>query len=358
MPVSVHQDALGGYAGPFHASNLVVNPQNELFYGMLKLGLSQGQNLGAELRFTKLTPGGSEAWSVAYPASQPASSGTPAVDLFDAGFDAGGILHGSFVTGAPAYFPAGVYCYGSSGTDFGASAQGVASLLNAQDFLWPASDGGLYLAKSFASSVNVGCGTLAIPSGGALVMAHLTGPGLCTWSEALSLPAAAVKAYDFRVGGDGSLDLAVVYAGTIDFGGGPLQSAGTSSLAVARFDTAGGLLWAKSFGGPGSSLHLGSLSVNASGMMVLTAGYQGAVDLGGGPLPANADTFLAVLDASGQLRWSKVVTLGATGALVAAAGPCGLVLATSSPSVDLGTGPLSIASPPLPATIGVAALAL
>jgi len=91
---------------------------------------------------------------------------------------------------------------------------------------------------------------------------------------------------------------------------------------------------------------------------ILTAGYAGNVDLGGGTLPSNADTFLAVFDSAGTLKWSKEVTVGSSGQLLAAVGSCGLVLATNSLTVDLGTGPLSTATPPSSATIGVAALGL
>jgi len=45
-------------------------------------------------------------------------------------------------------------------------------------------------------------------------------------------------------------------------------------------------------------------------------------------------------------------------ALLAAVGACGVVVTTNSPTVDLGTGPLSTATPPSSATIGVAALGL
>jgi hypothetical protein len=75
-------------------------------------------------------------------------------------------------------------------------------------------------------------------------------------------------------------------------------------------------------------------------------------------LPASSDTFLAVFNSAGTLQWSKTVTVGGQGGLKAAAGPCGLVLATNSPNVNLGTGALSVATAGMPATIGVAALGL
>ena len=260
--------------------------------------------------------------------------------------------------GMPYYFDPAVYCWASNGANEGPSAQNLATGLTASDFLWPSLDGNLYLLQGLTAPTTLPCGSLAVPTGGATAMGKFTGGGGCLWTKLLALPTAAIQERLFRQGADGSLSLAVVYSGTIDFGGGPLSSSGTNSLALARFDSAGNLLWTKNFGGTGSRFILGSLDTNADGVGILTAEYAGHVDLGGGTLPSNADTFLAVFDSAGTLKWSKEVTVGSSGQLLAAVGSCGVVLATNSLSVDLGTGPLSTAMPPSSATIGVAALGL
>src|SRR4051812_17546559 len=110
-------------------------------------------------------------------------------------------------------------------------------------------------------------------------------------------------------------------------------------------------------GGAGSGFKLGSVGANAGGKMILTAGYAGTIDLGGGPLPPGNDTFLGAFDMTGQLKWSKTVTVGAQGSLLATAGNCSLLLATNSPTVDLGTGPLSVVQNGV-ASIGVAAIGM
>jgi hypothetical protein len=93
--------------------------------------------------------------------------------------------------------------------------------------------------------------------------------------------------------------------------------------------------------------------VSTSGSTVVTGSYTGALDLSGGALPTSNDTFVGVFDMSGKLTWSTTVKVGTQGGLIAAVGKCGVALATNSPSVDLGMGPLSTG-----ANIGVAALAL
>ena len=356
--LSTHQDAKGTYVGPLFPSNLFLDSQNDIFYGLVLTGLSQGANTGASVTFTRLAPGGSTVFTHGYTSALPASSGPPSMLAFQAGGDTGGGLHTTLTMGAPQYFAPAVYCWGANGSDNGPSAQNVATTLTASDFLWPSLDGGLYLAQSLTAPKNLGCGSLAVPAAGATVLGKFDGGGGCQWTKLLTLPTTAIKQRAFRQGADGSLSLAVVYSGTIDFGHGPLTSSGTNSLALARFDSAGNLLWTKNFGGTGSSFNLGSLDTNAAGVGILTAGYAGTVDLGGGVLPSTADTFLAVFDSSGNLKWNKAVTVGSSGQLLAAVGSCGVVLATNSLTVDLGFGPLSTAAPPSSATIGVAALGL
>jgi hypothetical protein len=227
-----------------------------------------------------------------------------------------------------------------------------------KDLIWNSPDNNIILFQTLSAPKDYGCGSpLPVPAGGGVALGKFDGGGGCVWNKLLSLPNAAVEASNFRLGADGSMLAAVVYAGTIDFGGGPITSTGTTSLAVAKFDSNGSLLWAKSFGGAGSDFKIGSVGASSTGSMILTAGYAGSVDLGGGPLPSSNDTFLAVFDLAGHYQWAKTVTTGGQGSLLAAAGKCGLVLATDSPGVDLGTGPLSTVQGGV-ASIGVAALGM
>ena len=352
--LSRHQDAKGAYAGTMFPSNLVLDSQNDLFYGLVLTGLPQGSNNGASVTWTRLAPDGGTVFAE----TSTSISGQPSVAVFQAGADTGGGLHTTLTMAMPYYFDPAVYCWASNGGDEGPSAQNLATGLTESDFLWPSLDASLYLLQGLTAPTNLPCGSLAVPEGGATAMGKFTGSGGCLWTKLLMLPTAAIQKRLFRQGADGSLSLAVVYSGTIDFGGGPLSSSGSNSLALARFDSAGNLLWTKNFGGTGSRFILGSLDTNADGVGILTAEYAGNVDLGGGMLPSNADTFLAVFDSAGTLKWSKEVTVGSSGQFLAAVGSCGVVLATNSLTVDLGTGPLSTAMPPSSTTIGVAALGL
>ena len=354
--LGVHQDQSGALAGPLFTSGLYVSPNNDAFYGLL-LTQPQGANTATRLMLNDVSPAGSLVFSRTTDGTLPASSGPPSIVYFVASGDSGGGLHAPFLMGTPQYIPDGVYCYGSDGSFSGISGANVVSMLAPGDLLWVTQPNDLALLKPLSSSTDLGCGTLTVPPGGGLALAGFNTGGGCTWSKLLAVPTAAIQGKSFRLGADGALLVTVVYSGTIDFGGGPLTSAGQSALAVARFDAKGSLLWAESFGGPGSSFTVGSIGGNAAGLTIFTAGYAGTVALGGSALPATDDTLLAVLDASGNVKWKRTVSVGAQGSLLAAAGNCGLSLATNSPTVDLGTGPLSIVQGGV-ATIGVAALGL
>jgi len=354
-----HQDAIGSYAGPFTPSALFMAADNDLFYGFLKTGLPQSGNLQASLVFTKLEPSGAIVFQTPTNATMPASDGNPTVTMFDSGGDSGGGLHGPLVMSGPQYFDPGVYCWSGTGSDEGPSAQTVTAMLTGHSYEWPMPSGNLAVATQVpAGSFNLGCsgGPLTVPSSGGIVLAQAGGGSGCVRNKLLTIPTAAVSAWDYRLGADSSSAFAVVYAGSLNFGNGMLTSTGTSSLALARFDDNDNLVWATSIGGTGASFTLGDVGVNSAGTLVVSAGYTGVVQLGDVTLPSTDNTLIAVFDSTGALSWSKTARVTSPGALRAAIGACGVVVATNSPSVDFGAGPLSSAgSPP---TIGVAALGL
>jgi hypothetical protein len=220
----------------------------------------------------------------------------------------------------------------------------------------PGPDGFLYNSSWVAggAAVDFGCGSLTAPASGALGLVKLDASGTCVWSKLYPVPASTVTTPTFSVGADNSLAVAFHYTGTMDLGSGPMTGSGNASIALARFDASGNLIFAKTVGSAGSNFGSFNVRVGYTGITALYGGYTGAGDLGGGPLSTTDDTYIAAFDAAGTLRWTKTVTVGSTGALKLAVGTCGLFVATTSPTVDLGTGPLMSAG----SNMGVAGLAL
>src|SRR6185437_13776695 len=109
--------------------------------------------------------------------------------------------------------------------------------------------------------------------------------------------------------------LATTFSGTIDFGGGPLTSVGTSDLAIAELDPSGNLVWSESFGASGASVSgIKALGATTSGGLAIAAGMSGAVDFGCGTISgaSGATTLIANFDAKGAVIYSRIVQLQAS----------------------------------------------
>ncbi len=109
--------------------------------------------------------------------------------------------------------------------------------------------------------------------------------------------------------GAGNAIIAGKFSGTIDLGGGPLTAEGVNDLAVAKYDASGAHLWSQRFGGPGFDPGVWAVTANAAGEVALQAGFAGTVDFGAGPVdaagPCAPDTFIAKLAPTGAVAWAK-----------------------------------------------------
>ena len=95
--------------------------------------------------------------------------------------------------------------------------------------------------------------------------------------------------------------------GTISFGEGDEHaSLGESDAYIARFDTAGKLQWAHSFGAEREDVGWGVAS-DTSGNVVMTGWFQNTVDFGKGAVASkgNKDVFAVKYDPKGAVVWSQ-----------------------------------------------------
>jgi PKD repeat protein len=119
---------------------------------------------------------------------------------------------------------------------------------------------------------------------------------------------------------DGAGDILVTgnFMNTLDFGGGPLVSAGLSwDIFVAKYSSSGAHLWSKRFGSPtvtGQTTDTGyGIAVDTNDNSVVVTGvYDTSVDFGGGLLNgvSSLNLFLVKLRADGSHTWSKRVAGG------------------------------------------------
>jgi hypothetical protein len=137
------------------------------------------------------------------------------------------------------------------------------------------------------------------------------------------------------------------FQGTVDFGGGPLTSVGIDIFVAKYAGPDGAHLWSRRFANTAADAGF-SVVVDPSGNVMVTGQFNGMVDFGGGPLTsAGYDIFVAkCAGTDGAHIWSR--RFGGTAADVGTSivvDPGGNVLVTGSyqDTVDFGGGPLTSA---------------
>jgi hypothetical protein len=101
------------------------------------------------------------------------------------------------------------------------------------------------------------------------------------------------------VDGVGNVLVTGRFRGTVDFGGGPRTSSGGFDIFVAKFSGVDGShLWSKRFGSTGSD-HGDGVAADSSGNVLLTGFFYGTVDFGGGPRTSTGSSDIFVVKLSG-----------------------------------------------------------
>lgn len=170
--------------------------------------------------------------------------------------------------------------FGGSSWDFGT---GVA--------LAPGGD--LLLVGVFEESIDLGGGALVSAGDRDLFVARLDGDGNHLWSRRFG-DEATQQYVKVAVDARGDIVLFGAFSGTLDFGGGPLTSAGGLDLFVAKLDALGEHVWSRRAGDAAEQFAT-DVAFDASGRVLVTGRFEGKVDLGGGELTSagGSDVFVA-----------------------------------------------------------------
>ncbi|MBI4704729.1 MAG: SBBP repeat-containing protein, partial [Deltaproteobacteria bacterium] len=80
----------------------------------------------------------------------------------------------------------------------------------------------------------------------------------------------------------------------VDFGGGPLVSAGSNDIYVLKLNPSGQHLSSKRFGSSGQDYGQ-AVALDANGNALVTGYFSGTVDFGGAPLTSAGSTDIFVL---------------------------------------------------------------
>jgi hypothetical protein len=207
-------------------------------------------------------------------------------------------------------------------------------------------EGGIFVAGKFGGTVDFGGGPLSSAGNSDAFLLKLDDAGEHVWSRRFGGSDVDIGT-GVAVDGDGGVIAVGQFRGTVDFGGEPLQSAGNHDVFVAKFSPGGAHLWSRRFGG--AAMDLGeAVAARADGGAIFAGSFQDAVDFGGGPLQSAGyhDIFLTRLDAGGGHVWSRRFggALNDHGHGVAVDGEDNvLVTGEFRGTVDFGGGPLSSA---------------
>jgi hypothetical protein len=202
-------------------------------------------------------------------------------------------------------------------------------LLNAQQFEWAKSfggigqdqsfsisiddSGGVYTTGNFAFTVDFdpGPGTLELTSNGDydIFIHKIDSSGDILWAKTFG-GAGRDWAYSITSDLNGNVYTTGSFSGTVDFDPGPgvfnLTSNGSENIFIHKVDAAGNFLWAKTFGG----IRGRSITTDAMGNIYSTGDFMGInVDFDPGPGTFYASSnlgyqcFVHKMDASGNFLW-------------------------------------------------------
>jgi hypothetical protein len=220
---------------------------------------------------------------------------------------------------------------GGDSSDFGVNFATLTKLSPAGDLLWSLtfagtamvqgstifalttdSSGNVFVTGYFSGTMDFGNGTIPIVSTGYtdIYVAKFSPAGLCLWARSFGSNTPDNPGWEAGHGialdRSGNVIVAGNFLGTVNFGGGPLTSAGGQDIFVLKLSPTGGYVWAKRAGSSNSDSATG-VAVDASNNIFVTGFFYGSADFGGGSVASHGgqDAFLVKYDANGNYQWEN-----------------------------------------------------
>ncbi|HMN06738.1 MAG TPA: hypothetical protein PKD45_13535 [Flavobacteriales bacterium] len=205
-------------------------------------------------------------------------------------------------------------------------------LLHAQQWNWAVSGGGTsnddqcyaigmdsqgnvyYGGTSRGSNGQFACGPVDMGATTGGVLAKYSPDGQCLWLRTITVPSFDARVYAIAIDHEDRIYVAGSYRGTATFSDGITLASYSSSTTIflARYDTAGICLWACRAGGNSSTNIARGLALSDSGDVFLV-GKAGGNPVRAGdlemPNPGNAwQVFMARYDSTGTVQWARIST--------------------------------------------------
>lgn len=169
----------------------------------------------------------------------------------------------------------------------------------------------VYFTGAFAGTVNFGGSALASAGAGDIPVVKLNGSGAHVWSRKFGGTTADIG-YGIAVDSLFNVHVGGQFSGSVNFGTGALTSNGVSDGFFIKLNSTGATTtFAKQIGGPSDDL-VRDVSVDATGRSAIAGRFKTSVDLGGGPITAaGTHAFVVAYTNAGAYSWSK--TIGGSG---------------------------------------------
>ncbi|TKC94609.1 hypothetical protein E8A74_48255 [Polyangium fumosum] len=166
--------------------------------------------------------------------------------------------------------------------------------------------GAVYFTGFFEGMVSFG-GFVVISAGNQdAMLAKLTAAGQPQWARGIGGIGNQIG-NGVTVDNAGNVIVTGATAGTVDYGGGDVMTAGSNDIFVAKYTGAGVYQWAKHFGDAGDQVGF-AVATDAQANVVLAGRMTGSVNFGGATPIASLggnDAFVTKLDALGAHVWSR-----------------------------------------------------
>ena len=144
--------------------------------------------------------------------------------------------------------------------------------------------GNLYATGSFEGSIDFGGGELKSAGGKDVFVARLSEGGDALWAKAFSGVGALQEGLAAAVDSSGNALVAGSFEGTLDVDGTPHVSLGGQDAFAAKLDAAtGARVWSAAFGGLGKQVAR-AIAVEGADSALVGGGFDGSIDFGTGPL--------------------------------------------------------------------------
>lgn len=170
---------------------------------------------------------------------------------------------------------------------------------------------GLIAVGNFEGSIDIGNHSLNSHGGTDIVMIRYSNNWDIDWVKHFGGPGADA-ACDLSVDAKGSVIVVGYFEQIADMDTRQCTSAGDKDIFVMKFEPSGASAWTRQYGGPGAD-RATCMTVDTAGNVYLAGEFEGCIDFGGGPLHSagQTDIFVAKISHEGRHLWSH--RFGGTG---------------------------------------------